>query len=248
MTVKRKNVKLVLFMTIFAFLSCIIALPYTTIALKVPAGIEMSQTMLLGLMMVNLTVGSLFASLIGVCLGPKVGLKAEILRNWVYKDTGVTFNKHSVLLAIALGAMVTFFTILIDKFIFLPLVPEIAELPSAGNVNFLIGISTVFQGGYTEEVLMRFGGVTLVVWLLSLVFKKKPAWIYITAILLLSIYFGIGHVGALGADPPAMLIFRTIVLNTLFGVVTGLLFWKKGLEYAIIAHMTADIIIHSFFG
>ncbi|WP_158555971.1 CPBP family glutamic-type intramembrane protease [Peribacillus glennii] len=248
MKTKRKNIKLVLFMTIFAFFSCIFALPYTTIALKVPAGLEMSQTRLLVLMMINLTVGSFLASLIGLYLGPKVGLKADILRNWVYKDTGAKFNRQTVLFSAVLGAIVTFFVLLIDKFIFLPMVPEIAELPTVGNVNFLIGLSTVFQGGYTEEVLMRFGGVTLIVWLLSIIFKKKPAWIYVTAIFLIAIYFGIGHIGAFGPDPSAMLVFRTIVLNAMLGVATGFLYWKKGLEYAMIAHIMADIIIHSFFG
>lgn len=95
---------------------------------------------------------------------------------------------------------------------------------------------------------MRFGGMTLIVWLLSLIFKKKPTWIYIVAIILIAIYFGVGHLGAIGTDPSAIFVFRTIFINALFGLATGYLYWKKGLEYAIIAHMAADIIIHGFFG
>jgi len=42
----------------------------------------------------------------------------------------------------------------------------------------------------------------------------------------------------------AMVVLRALVLNGIGGVVFGWLFWKRGLETAIIAHFSADLILH----
>ncbi|MNG42185.1 hypothetical protein D3C84_1318920 [compost metagenome] len=46
----------------------------------------------------------------------------------------------------------------------------------------------------------------------------------------------------------AAVIARTIILNALLGVWFGYLYWRKGLEYAIIAHMSADLVLHGIIG
>jgi membrane protease YdiL (CAAX protease family) len=40
------------------------------------------------------------------------------------------------------------------------------------------------------------------------------------------------------------MVTRIILLNALGGIVFGCLYWKKGLEAAIIAHFSADIVLH----
>ncbi|MED4462639.1 CPBP family glutamic-type intramembrane protease [Metabacillus fastidiosus] len=65
-----------------------------------------------------------------------------------------------------------------------------------------------------------------------------------------AILFGIGHLGAVFSiieTVTPLLIVRTIFLNAVLGIICGYLYWKKGLEYAIIAHIVGDIIIHGFF-
>ncbi|WP_328059863.1 type II CAAX prenyl endopeptidase Rce1 family protein [Geobacillus stearothermophilus] len=44
-----------------------------------------------------------------------------------------------------------------------------------------------------------------------------------------------------------IILIRTLVLNGLLGLWFGYLYWKKGLEYAMIAHMSADFFIHVLF-
>ena len=41
-----------------------------------------------------------------------------------------------------------------------------------------------------------------------------------------------------------LVISRAIVLNGIGGVAFGWLYWKHGLESAMIAHFSADIVVH----
>jgi membrane protease YdiL (CAAX protease family) len=62
-----------------------------------------------------------------------------------------------------------------------------------------------------------------------------------------AILFGIGHLPALksllGTIPPLMLV-RTLLLNAPVGLACGWLFWTYGIETAIVAHFSTDIIYH----
>jgi membrane protease YdiL (CAAX protease family) len=44
--------------------------------------------------------------------------------------------------------------------------------------------------------------------------------------------------------PPVIL--RAVLLNGIGGVVFGWLFFKKGLEFAMISHFSLDIVLHVF--
>lgn len=100
-------------------------------------------------------------------------------------------------------------------------------------------------GGITEEILMRLFLMTLFVWIgMKITRKSDPtnSGVYI-AILLAAIIFGLGHLpitAALTTITP-MVITRAIVLNGVGGIVFGILYWKKGLESAMLAHFTTDI-------
>lgn len=118
---------------------------------------------------------------------------------------------------------------------------------------FWAGLLTIFQGGIVEELWLRFGIMTFIVWLLSFLFARKslvkPAWIYVTAIILAAFLFGVGHLPAaplMYVDVTAILTIRIIVANMIAGLFFGYLYWKKGLEHAIIAHMVGDLVLHAF--
>lgn len=250
--VKQKNIKMIVYMTLFAIISCLIALPYTRAVLEVPAGVDMTKNELLIAMIVNITIQSLIAIIVGVYIGPKVGLKANIIRNWIYKDTNEMFNRRSVLFAVVSGIIGTVILLLIDLYIFVPQIDELSQLAAKQvKVSFLTGLSTILQGGYAEEVMIRFGAMTFIVWILSLIFRKNYAWIYWVGIVGAAVLFGVGHLGALFSmveTVSTLLIIRTIFINAALGILFGYLYWKKGLEYAIIAHIVADIVIHGVLG
>ena len=41
-----------------------------------------------------------------------------------------------------------------------------------------------------------------------------------------------------------LVIARTVVLNGLLGIIFGWLYWRHGLEAAMISHFSADIVLH----
>jgi hypothetical protein len=110
----------------------------------------------------------------------------------------------------------------------------------------------LLYGGITEEVLIRWGLMTLLVWAGYRLFQKgrsRPGTaIFAAAILISSLIFGIGHLPIaflLVPEPTAPLILFVIIANSLFGFVAGFLYWKRGLESAIIAHITAHLVMYA---
>lgn len=104
-----------------------------------------------------------------------------------------------------------------------------------------------FYGGVSEEILMRLFLLTFFVWVGMKIFRQKePAKAgIIIAIFLAAIIFGLGHLpitASLTKIGP-LVVIRAIVLNGVGGIIFGWLFWKKGLESAMIAHFTADIFL-----
>lgn len=106
-------------------------------------------------------------------------------------------------------------------------------------------------GGIVEELLLRLFVMLLIAWIIAKITRSiepaKNSIIMWTAIILSAVLFGLGHLpitASLVAITPIVIV-RAIVLNGIGGLVFGWLFWKKGLESAIIAHFTADIVLLS---
>ncbi|WP_285400391.1 CPBP family intramembrane glutamic endopeptidase [Lysinibacillus sp. fls2-241-R2A-57] len=120
--------------------------------------------------------------------------------------------------------------------------------------NWWQGLLASLYGGFTEEIMLRLFGMTFIVWLLAWITKKEkdniPNSFYYVAIFLVAIIFGLGHLPAtiqVFGDLSTIIVIRALVLNGLLGLWFGYLYWRKGLEYAMIAHMSADIFLHVLF-
>lgn len=104
-----------------------------------------------------------------------------------------------------------------------------------------------FYGGITEEILMRLFLMSFFIWIGTKLFKKKKPsrTSIIISIFLAAIIFGLGHlpITASVTKIDSLIIGRAVALNGIAGVVFGWLFWKRGLESAMIAHFTADIFL-----
>lgn len=138
----------------------------------------------------------------------------------------------------------------LDALYFVPQIPQLAQFQASEAPDW-IGLTTIFYGGIVEELQVRLGLMTLLVWVLyRLCGKKTSTWMFVSAILVTSLLFGALHlpatIQALGELTP-LLVARGLVLNALGGILFGWLYWKKGLEYAMIAHMTGDIMLHVIF-
>jgi membrane protease YdiL (CAAX protease family) len=115
------------------------------------------------------------------------------------------------------------------------------------------GFLASFYGGIVEEILLRLFVMSLLVWLGSFISKttegKPTSAVFWIANILAAVLFGLGHLPATALIIPLtpLVITRAIMLNGLAGIGFGYLYWKRGLESAMIAHFSADIVLHVLF-
>jgi membrane protease YdiL (CAAX protease family) len=112
------------------------------------------------------------------------------------------------------------------------------------------GLLASLYGGVGEELLMRLGLQSFVAAGLRKIsgsHEKPPgAATIVPAITLATLVFGAGHLPAVArlAKIDGPLVARTLALNGIAGVQFGLLYWKNGIEAAMIAHGSADLVLH----
>lgn len=112
-------------------------------------------------------------------------------------------------------------------------------------------VARVLYGGITEEVLLRWGIMTLLVWLCWRFLQRRQGavragfvWLGIAASALL---FAAGHLPAasmLVGSLDAGVVAFVIGWNSAFGVLFGFLFWRNGLESAMLAHALAHVVAY----
>lgn len=151
-----------------------------------------------------------------------------------------------------LGGIVGGLGIILIAFIsrfYLP--PEVAEKSDAFTALLPL-MTRLLYGGITEELLLRWGFMTFLVWLGWRVLRKgqePPRSIFfVAAIVLSAVVFGLGHLPLahmLFPNEGAGLTLFVIAANSVFGLIAGFLFWKKGLESAILAHMIAHLVMYT---
>jgi membrane protease YdiL (CAAX protease family) len=112
------------------------------------------------------------------------------------------------------------------------------------------GLLAVPYGAVAEEVLLRLCVQTLCTAGLRRVrgetARPPPGATMWPAIAISTLLFGAGHLPAASRITPLTpaLVARTLLLNGMAGAVCGYLYWKRGLEAAMIAHGAADVVMH----
>lgn len=201
----------------------------------------------------NFFLMTVILSFIGASLAPKVGLRWDWIRAVFERKDKPEWDRTYLRFAVLWGITAAILIASLTSFVFAPQLPQLAEANQHIDIPWWAGLTTIFQGGISEEVMMRFGLMTLLVWLLSKVFARKggliPPWIYWAAIVGAAVLFGAGHLpvaqSVYGGLSPGLVTY-IILGNGIGGLGFGYLYWKKGLEYAILSHMTADFMHHFF--
>lgn len=130
------------------------------------------------------------------------------------------------------------------------LLPRIGPLVNETSyIEIFRGIMASFYGAINEEILMRLFFVSFFVWLQIKIFgqSKRDTWISVS-IVVSALLFGILHLPAAAKLVPLSMgvVVRIVMLNSIGGIMFGLLFTQCGLEAAMIAHFTADLVLHVF--
>lgn len=188
------------------------------------------------------------AVLIGVALAPGVGLSAPLAESFATGARSFAPLKPQIVPGL-LGGLIGAIGIVLTSTILTPFfMPQTLE--RVHRFLSLIPLPMRFlYGGITEELLLRWGFMTLLVWILWRVLQKgsgKPtSKHYILAILISAFIFAVGHLptAILLGETTAVMVLFVIVANSIFGVVAGYLYWKFGLESAMIAHVFGHVVL-----
>lgn len=178
----------------------------------------------------------------GTALAPAVGLHAPAFEAIVTRSRIGHVLKPQLVAGLIGG---TFGAILIVVFSFL----APSELTAVQKRFDAPLIARVLYGGFTEEILLRWGFMTLLVWVAWRFFQRRagsPKAIFVwIAIIVSALAFGAGHLPAaallIGGLSPVV-VALVVGANALFGILAGYLFWRYGLEAAMIAHAFAHVL------
>lgn len=187
----------------------------------------------------------IIAILVGQLTAPKLKLVSYLYNHINEKHENGKLFKSNVPLGIISGVSVSIILFILEL-LFQPYLPQSLQLTLESR-NLLNTLGGVFYGGVVEEILIRWGLMSLLIWILWKVFQRKKeeptSGIFWISIMVTSFMFALGHLGAtmLAAPLTPMILARMFLLNGIGGIVFGWLYWKKGLEIAMVSHATVHI-------
>lgn len=259
---KHFNWKIFFIVWIAAVLGVVAVLPYTltlqgTVLKELDLPIPVP--LLLAIQIGQNAVMFAILTALGLFFANRVGLGLPILEGKLAGESVADKVRAILPLSIIVGVVAAVLIIALDVFVFQPgLLNELgsaAESLADGSVKppAWQGFLASFYGGISEEVLLRLFVMSMLVWLGSFASKtvegKPTSAVFWIGNILAAVLFGLGHLPATANILPLtpLVITRAIILNGIGGVVFGWLYWKRGLESAIVAHFTADIVLHVLF-
>lgn len=179
------------------------------------------------------------ASAIGTTLADQVGLSAPVLLAASAGDPIWTAMRDHFLPALILG-LVGALIFLVAYYGFFKSKLDKDTVQATENLRGSLGFwGRIFYGAVVEEILVRWGLMTLFLWILSLIVDPLTPLVYWIAILLAGLLFALGHIPgsiAAGAMKTPMFYAATLILNGWASIIFGWLFWQHGLVAAMLAH------------
>lgn len=181
---------------------------------------------------------------LGVVLAPRVGLRSVI--------GGLSerpFSRGDARAGLLVGLLTGAGLVVLDA-LTRPLLGAAGPALSLSRPRSLLETLTgVLYGGLVEELLLRWGVMTLLAWLGWRVLRRGAgtpgAGVMWGAVVGSALLFGLGHLGAAGlaARLTAAVVARTILFNALVGVAFGWLYWRRNLETAMLAHASWHVTV-----
>lgn len=241
----REDLQLAALLGLAAALATAALFPYLLeIMPDLRAKVHIAMPLLVLLQSLQAAVLLTLLSFAGLRMGPRANLHAPWLRALLARQPLPRISwSLSLLAGLAAGVAVIALAQLTDPYLPAPLHPH-AATPVASAWK---GLLASFYGGIGEELQLRLFLMTLLVWTGAKLSGKTPkSVLYWFAILLAALLFGAGHLPAATAVWPmtGMVVFRTVLLNAVAGVVFGWLYWRRGLEAAMLGHFSADLVLH----
>ena len=204
------------------------------------AGISVGMLLMIALAQ---TLGLLtIAVFVGNYCAPRVGLRSLVSEKMLHQRKIIPELNRTLKLSVFIGLALAVGIVFLD-WMFHPWMGEAFHEATQNAPNGIFQlIMGITYGGITEELLLRYGFMSLLVWLgmkLTRSTHQGPSKAVVaTAIVLAAVLFGIAHLPAMSTlvELNTMIMIRTVSLNALAGIVFGWLFAKYNLETAMLSH------------
>ena len=180
----------------------------------------------------------------GVYFGPKVGLTDPFLQG-ITRGELLMSNLSLQLIAGAFAGIVCTIVWMVCYYGFIRQRLDKESVLITEGLRHQLGLWTrITSGGITEEVIFRWGLLSIVMWLLSLLISSESTVFWIS-IIGTGILFGLAHLPgnfAAGCKPSVMLVSTAIVSNLWVSLFCGYIFWNYGLIAAMVVHILFHVI------
>lgn len=239
--------KLALFWAIVGALTAVAVLPYA-LALNPQIAEELPLPVIVIGQPLQIFAVLFLGGWLALRLGEQIGLDSPFARSFVYGQAMPPRGARRFDLAVGLGLVTGMAIFLLERFVIGPLMPP-AKIDLVVGVPLWKGFLGSFYGGIAEELLTRLIVMTLVTWLIWRVGARRvrpvPAWTYWVGIVVAGVAFGLGHLPVTTGvwDLTPIVVARILLLNLLPAVGFGYLYWRWGIEHAMLAHFVADLVL-----
>lgn len=198
-----------------------------------PEALAVSDELFKVLLLINPTILLALAVALGTPAARSVGLRAPAVEALLTRkgviDALRPMVKPAAIAAVATAAVLLGYGAITSS---TGLIPEATAQQAGPSLAVRL-----LYGGLTEEVLLRWGVFSVLAWLFTRVKMTDGAfWL---ANLAAALLFAAGHLPFLNSvipDPAPMLVALVLVGNAIPGLLFGWLFWRKGIEAAMLAH------------
>ncbi|MFN7857585.1 MAG: CPBP family intramembrane glutamic endopeptidase [Acidovorax sp.] len=180
---------------------------------------------------------------VGVALGPRVGLAAPVLSALLAGERPPGPARRWLLAGLWGGAAGAAWMLMLSK-----LVPEALRGANAASDAGAVLVKLLY-GGITEELFVRWGLMTLLLWLAWRVVQRGTGVPRTLPVMLAvgasAVIFAVGHLPAaqaMAGELTLPVVAFVLVGHTALGLLAGWLFARRGLEAAITAHVLAHAV------
>jgi hypothetical protein len=212
----------------------------------VEAGVSTGEMAIFTITTVHIVLAVTVA--VGLYCAPRLGFQSVVLNRVSQGKPLLAALKPHAIPALGIGAVFGIFLLGVE--LVTPIMLEGIGAERNQTISFFINRfpGAVIMGGITEELLFRWGFVSLVTFLLwKAVGGERPqpqAWIVWSGIVVAALIFGVSHLPAvftLYGNSPLIVLF-TLLGNAAPAIVFGWIFWRYSIEAAMITHGFAHFV------
>lgn len=190
---------------------------------------------------------------LGMLAAKPLGLGAPVFSALLYQRPLPAGWKKGLLTGILTGILGGCLLLLLGEYVFGPLMES--DLIASGvnlDIQFsaLDGLLASFGAAVNEEIVLRLFLLSVIAWVGVKIFRQTSGLGFLAILwaanLGSTLVFGLVHISnLLILDMPLTLVVvcSTVFMNGMIGLLFGWLYWKHGLESAMLAHFFVDIVL-----